>query len=268
MSASPNAWDVYGGRMTSIGRSKRDMWVNHTRDSITRRMLDSPSCHKVLMGDCEQLITVAHTEDMSVKRICALPGQRLKHGGIVSFARSKWLVTDVDADNEIYEKGLMQRCNHILRWIGKDGKLKEKWCFIEDGTKYLIGEYSEDLMSIGDARIALIIGKDEDTVELARGIRFLIDDTDSEAVLAYQVTKPNKLFNVFNGDGVFKFILNEVTLTDADNKELRIADYTNWHPEKKLDGDHVDSDLSVAEIVEAANEEASIPPDDDKKVWL
>ena len=263
-----DAWELYDKRMTAVGRSKRDMWVRHTMDSLTRRMLDSPGCHEVLINDLKQLITVAHTEDMAVKRICALPGQRLRHGGIVTFADSKWLITDVDADREIYERGLMQRCNHILRWIGTDGTLKEKWCFIEDGTKYLIGEYSEDIMSIGDARIALVIGKDKDTVELARGLRFLIDDTDSDAVLAYQITKPNKLFNVFNGDGVFKFILNEVELTDADNKALRIADYTNWKPPKQRDGDHVDSDLTVAEIVEAAKEEAATPPSDDKEVWL
>lgn len=266
--ALPRAWSTYYGRMSAVGRSKRDMWVRHTQDSLTRRMLDSPACHRVMMAGREQLITVAHTEDMAVKRICALPGEHLKHGGIVEFAGGKWLVTELDADNEVYERGLMQRCNHILRWIGKDGTLKVKDCFIEDGTKYLIGEYSEELLTIGDARIALVIGKDEDTCELARGVRFLIDDTDSEVTLAYQITKPNKFFNVYDGEGVFKFILNEVTLTGNDNISLRIADYNNWKPEQHTDGDHVDSDLSVAEIVETAKEEASVPPRDDKEVWI
>lgn len=124
------------------------------------------------------------------------------------------------------------------------------------------------MITIGDARIAVTIGKDSDTIELARGLRFLIDDTDSEAVLAYQITKPNKLFNVFNGKGVFRFILNEVQLTDNDNKELRIADYYNWHPEMATDSDHVDSDYTVAQIVSAAQEAAAETPDDDKEVWL
>lgn len=123
-------------------------------------------------------------------------------------------------------------------------------------------------MAIGDARIAITVAKDEDTVELERGLRFIVDDADSENVLAYQITKPNKLFNVFNGKGVFRFILNEVNLTENDNKKLMIADYNNWKPEMALDSDHRDSEYTVAQIVQAAQESAAVTPDDDKEVWL
>lgn len=123
-------------------------------------------------------------------------------------------------------------------------------------------------MAIGDARIAMTICKDNDTNELRRGARFLVDDVDSEVPLAYEITKPNKLFNVFNGEGVFKFILNEVQLTKEDNVELRIADYTSWKPHTPRDGDHIDSDLTVVQIVDAATAKANEVPDDNKKGWL
>lgn len=262
-----SVWDSYNDRIEPVGE-QRQMWADHTRFSIYRRIRNSPACREVSINGRKQFLSIAHTTDMSIKRICALPGERLKHGGLVRFAHNMWLITEVDADNEIYERGMMRQCNHKLRWIGKDGKLKEKWCVVEDGTKYLIGEYTERIMAIGDARIALTVGKDEDTVELSRGMRFLIDDTDSETVIAYQITKPNKLFNVYNGEGVFKFILNEVNLTDNDNKTLRIADYSNWKPPKQTDGDHEDSEFTVAEIVEMAQAEADKPPQDDKEVWL
>lgn len=262
------AWERYEGRLRPVGLTKREMWVNHTKASIRRRLLASPSCREVIIDGQKQTVSVVHQSDMSIKKICALPGERLKHGGIVDFANNKWLITELDADNEVYEKGLMEQCNHVLRWIGRDGELKEKWCVVVDGTKYLIGEKTMDIMSIGDARIAVTVGKDKDTVELARGARFLIDDEDSDAVLAYQITKPNKLFNVYNGKGVFRFILNEVNLTADDNKAMRIADYTNWAPQKATDSDHVDSELMVAEIVEMAFEDADTPQDDDKGVWL
>ena len=121
---------------------------------------------------------------------------------------------------------------------------------------------AEDVVAAGKA------GKDDETVELCRGLRFLIDDTDSEFVTAYQITKSNKLFNSYNGHGVFRFILNEVQLQQGDNKELRIADYTIWKPGETLDSDHVDSTATVAEIVAAAEAEAAIPKDDNKKGWL
>ena len=132
----------------------------------------------------------------------------------------------------------------------------------------LIGEKPKQLLTIGDARIAITVGKDEDTIELSRGMRFLIDDSDSDDVLAYQITKPNKLFNIYDNKGVFRFILNEVQLTADDNKELRIADYYNWKPHTELDGDHIDRDCTVAHIVSVATEAASAPPDDEKEVWL
>ena len=132
----------------------------------------------------------------------------------------------------------------------------------------MIGERTRELLTIGDARIALTIGKDSDTIELSRGMRFLIDDSDSDDVLAYQITKPNKLFNIYDDKGVFRFILNEVQLTKDDNKELRIADYYNWKPGMALDSDHVDTSCAVAHIVSAAMAEAEAPPDDEKEVWL
>lgn len=262
------AWDNYVATMSSIGRTKHDMWVNHSRDSLRRRMYDSPACHIVTIDGVEQAITVTHRDKLYQKRICAMPGESLRHGGLVEFAGNRWLITEVDADNEVYERGIMLQCNHVLRWISKDGRLIEKWCYVEDGTKYLIGEFSDRLMSIGDARIALTIGKDEDTVELSRGLRFLIDDMDSDNVTAYQITKSNRLFNNFNGEGVFKFILNEVTLTDDDHRQLRVANYSNWRPKRELDGDHKDAEYTVAQIVEAAKDKAQTPPDDDKEVWL
>lgn len=263
-----SGWDRYERYRNAIGRTKREMFVQHTRETVARKMLDSPSCRDVQINGIEQTVCIVHTAEMDQKKIYSLPGEHLEHGGLVNFANNKWLITEMDADNIIYDKGIMQQCNHILRWIGKDGTLKEKWCFVADGTKYLIGEKPRELLTIGDARIAVTIGKDSDTIELERGLRFLIDDEDSEAVLAYQITKPNKMFNVFNGKGVFRFILNEVQLTDEDNKQLRIADYTKWKPSMALDSDHRDSDYTVAQIVSIATEAATDLPDDDKEVWL
>ncbi len=262
-----SVWESYIERISQTG-TMRDALVEQAKNSIAQMIYDSPSCHNVHIDGLEQHVSITHTQDFNEKRICSVPGEHLVHGGLVCFADSHWLITELDADNEIYDRGLMLRCNHMLRWIGKDGKLKEQWCVVEDGTKYLIGEYTERVMAIGDARIALTIAKNKDTEELCRGVRFLIDDPDSEAVLAYQITKPNKLFNVYNGKGVFKFILNEVQLTPDDHKALRIADYTNWSPDKPLDSDHKDSDMTVAEIVSAAEAESSKPQDGKKGAWI
>jgi len=262
-----SVWESYMERISQAG-TMRDALVEQARSSIAQMSYDSPSCRHVKIDGVWQHVLITHRQALNEKRICSIPGEHLTHGGLVDFARSKWLITELDADNEIYDRGLMLRCNYLLRWIGSDGELKEKWCIVEDGTKYLIGEYTEDMMAIGDARIALTIAKDKDTSELCRGARFLVDDPDTDKPLAYQITKPNKLFNVFNGEGVFKFILNEVQLTKEDNVELRIADYTSWKPSIPKDGDHIDSDLTIGQIVDAATAKANEKPDDNKKGWI
>lgn len=263
-----SAWSEYENRMNVLGVEERDMWLNRSKSTLYSKLQNSLSFHTVKMNGLECNLSITHRQNTSEKRVCSMPGEKLAHGGIVDFNSSKWLITEVDGDTEVYQRGLMRRCNHVLRWIGHDGNIKEKWCIVEDGTKYLIGEFSERIMSIGDARIAVTIGKDDDTIELSRGMRFIIDDSDVDNPLVYRITKPNRLFNIYDNEGVFKFILNEVVLEDGDNVKLQIANYKDWKPQQHLDGDHVDCDSSIAEIVDHANAEASKPKDDNKEGWL
>jgi len=260
-------WDAYSQRIAIRG-GQRQMRIERTQADIERRIRQSPSYRNVKINGIERSVVITRRPDMSEKNILALPEEHLPHGGIVEFADTRWLIAETDADNEMYERGIMLRCNHQLRWIGKDGQLKEKWCVIEDGTKYLIGEHAEEMMTVGDARIALTIGKDSDTAELTRGMRFLIDDPGADNVLAYQITKPNRLFNVYDGRGVYRFILTETNLTSDDNVALRVADYSNWKPPIQTDGDHRDSTQTVGQIVSQAREEAAAPPPEEKEAWL
>ena len=94
----------------------------------------------------------------------------------------------------------------------------------------LIGEKDGSIghntvMTIGDARIALTIAKDDATSKFRRGTRFIIDDVDADEALAYEITKSNRLFNLYDDIGVYRFILNEVVITDDDNMAIRVADY-------------------------------------------
>lgn len=220
------AWDAYRDRMTLHGQTKHDMWINHSRTAIGRRLLDSPSCRRVLVNGEERMLSITRHAESGYKKVASMPGEKLVHGGLVDFANGKWLITEVDPDDQVYQRGIMRQCNHILRWVSpKTGEIREKWCVVEDGTKYLIGERTKEFLTIGDGRMAVTIAKDPETIELCRGLRFLIDDEDSDFVTAYQITKSNKLFNVYNGEGVFRFILNEVQLTDVDDTDRRIADY-------------------------------------------
>ena len=263
-----SSWDKYQERIRVSGESLRD--VSHTR--AARRLKDkipnSLSFKTVEINGITQNVSIISTDDMNIKKIISMPGEELEHGGYVNWKNFKWLITELDADDELYQKGVMRQCNYLLKWIDIDGNIIEKWCIVEDGTKYLIGEKSADMMAIGDARIAITIGKDNDTTRLKRGMRFLVDDIIDENPSAYQITKSNKLYNIFEGKGVYRFILNEVNLTDNDNTDLMIADYYSWKPKIPLDTDHVNVDKSIDEIVDEAKQKIEEDNFDNEGVWI
>lgn len=249
-------WEDYESRRTIIGRSKHDKRVEHTRLSMKRRMLDSPSCRMVKINGKDQVVMIVHKAELNQKKIFSLPGEHLVHGGIVDFCDSKWLICEMDGDNIIYDKAIMKRCNHVLRWINKDGELIERWCVVEDGTKYLIGEKQKQFITIGDARIAVTLAKDVETMRLERGARFIVDDPDADEKLVYEITKSNRMYNMYDGIGVYRYILHECTLEDGDNISQGIANYKDWEPPRITDGDHKDSLQTIVEIVEEAKHKA------------
>ena len=270
-----DAWKTYkarlGIRVDDVNGDKRNMTIDHTQERLRRKITASLSYKKVTCNGADLQISIADvTGDFTTKKVFSMPGETLPHGGIIEWEGSRWLVTEIDAHHALYTEGRMRRCNYFLRWIDDYGNVIGRWCVVEDGTKYLIGEKSADIMSIGDARVAVTIGKDNDTNKLHRGRRFLIDEMDSDDVLAYEITKPNKLFNVYDGKGVFRFILNEVNLTDNDNIEARIADYYSWKPITEMYPSDVQTGDTLETIVENAKNEQAAAPENIKNggVWL
>lgn len=270
-----SVWNTYEARLgasnNSVGDPKRNSVLDHAQGRISRKITASLSYNTVKVNGVDKQVSIKDvTGDYTTKKIFSMPGESLPHGELIGWENSMWLVTEVDAHHAIYSEGLMRRCNYYLRWIDEIGNIIGRWCVVEDGTKYLIGEKTEDMMAIGDARVAVTIGKDCDTNKLSRGRRFLIDDMDSDNVLAYQITKPNKLFNVYNGKGVFRFILNEVNLTDNDNVELRIADYYSWEPQVNTPKPDVQVEDTLEQIIVDAKKRTENAPDKikDSGVWL
>lgn len=249
----------------------RNSALDHIRSRMQRKITTSLSYKRVQCGGRDiQLAIIDTTNDLSTKKIFSMPGEDLPHGSIIEWENSHWLVTEVGVGNDLCQKGKMRRCNYYLKWINSKGNIVGRWCVVEDGTKYLIGERQEDMLAVGDARMSVTIGKDSETVRINRGRRFLIDDMGSEEVLAYEVTKPNKMFNVFNGKGVFRFIMGESEVTDLDNTEERIADYYGWKPKEAEPVPDTKKDIPFEDMISKAGQDAKDKPAQIEKsgVWL
>lgn len=221
----------YQNRMLGRGDTKRERTRRKAKRDLLRLMPNMLSYHTVEIDGIEQDVSILSSDDLYEKKIHTLPGETLTCGSIVSWADmngvvSKWLITEVDCDDTLCMQGNLSRCNYVLRWRNTYGELIERDCVVIDGTKYIIGETEKRYMTVGGARVALWIGHDEETVKLQRGMRFLIDNTDIDP-LCYELTKPNRISNVYNGHGIYKHILSECARgPEADDYDGKL---TNEH---------------------------------------
>lgn len=230
-------WDDYRRRVAVCGETRRDIAFRREVRYIDRKLPNNLSYQTVLIDGEEANVGIMRSDNLNEKYIYSMPGEDLTHGGLVYWEDNYWLITEKDAANELYARGMMVQCNYLLKWVNDAGNICEQWCIVEDGTKYLTGEYEDRnfIVTRGDTRMYLTITKTPDTSRFTREQRFLIDDPESPHITAYQLTKPLKVGTVYNGAGVFKFVLQEVATTDFDNTELMIPDYYRYFPRQADD---------------------------------
>ena len=230
-------WDTYESRMNVRGNSKRNSVKRQELHTIQRHLPDNLSYTDCTIDGIPQTVAIINSDNLNEKKILSLPGEDIRHGGLVEWMDQHWLVVERDANTTLYTRAKLLQCNYLLKWVtGESGnyEIHEQWCAVEDGTKYLTGELEDRqfIVTRGDSRIAVTIARNEYTGKLNRENRFIIDDPLSTMPLAYQLTKPLKLGMTFGEDGVYKFVLQEVTATANDNFELQVADYYKFFPKE------------------------------------
>ena len=236
-------WDQYEQRSELRGTSRREAHLKREQRDIRAHLPDNLSYTDAYVYEPDDSwnvpdddalgkairmsVAVINSDNLNEKMIMAMPGEEIVNGSLVHWMDQYWLITEQDANNTVYRRSKMLQCNYLLKWVDDEHVIHEQWCVIEDGTKYLTGEYEDRdfIVTRGDSRVAITIAKNTETVKLGRLNRFLIDDEDDEHMLAYMLTKPLKFAGVYGGKGVYKFVLQEVNTTDDDNEELGIADY-------------------------------------------
>lgn len=230
-----SAWEMYEERIGRRGNTKRTAALNRETSYIERKLPENLSYNECVPIDgVEQNVAIINSDNLNEKMIYSMPGEDLVHGGLVEWMDNHWLITERDANTTLYTRARMIQCNHLLKWVDANDVIHEQWCIVEDGTKYLTGEYEDRnfIVTRGDSRIAVTIARNIHTAKLGRENRFLIDDPDTGFMLAYLLTKPLKMGWTYNNMGVYKFVMQEVQTTKDDNVELGIADYYKHFPKE------------------------------------
>lgn len=138
------AWDTYGMRTDMRGGTKRQAEYNREVSYLTRKLPENLSYNELVPIDgVPQNVAIINSDNLNEKMIFSLPGEDLVHGGLVEWMDNHWLITERDANTTLYTRARMIQCNHLLKWVDAGDVIREQWCIVEDGTKYLTGEYED-----------------------------------------------------------------------------------------------------------------------------
>lgn len=272
-----SVWESYERMADVRGTDRRDISLKRERLFLERKLPWSLSYFDVTIDDIGQRVAIINSDNYDEKTVISMPGEDIRHGGLVYWMDHYWLVAEKDANTEVYAKGKLLECNYLLKWIDDQHVIREQWCNVEDGTKYLTGDYGDrDFFTTrGDSRIAITLPRNEHTRKLNRTYRFLIDDiNDGDQMLAFTLSKPLKIGHSYDEEnGVYKFVLHEVNSTDNDNFELGIADYyLHFTKDGRLIEDEADDG---SEFNGDPSEDPSVPPEpaeepaaEERKRWI
>lgn len=244
-----NVWDTYSARINASGSTQRQALLNREKHMLEDKTKNSLSYQSVTIDGVAKNVSIINSDNLNEKTILSLPNETFDSGGIVYWEDNYWLITERDAEDEIYTKAKMVQCNHKLKWVDDTNAIREQWCIVEDGTKYMTGDYEDRdfVVTRGDSRIAMTISRNAYTKKFTRESRFIICDEESDNKLAYALTKPLMVGGIYNGKGVYSFLLSETMTTGDDNLSLCIADYyKHFSKDSEADGDDDSSNSGVS----------------------
>lgn len=108
-----------------IARLKED-FAKHFADSIDYEP------NAMINGVRQSLIVSQDKDILNVRKLHAYPGETFYTGDVVDCYDSKWLITEVDQNKEVYTWGKMQQCNRELIWQNtQTGEIISRWVTAE-----------------------------------------------------------------------------------------------------------------------------------------
>lgn len=153
-----SAWDLYEGRMAVRGGSKREAVKRQEILNIQRHLPDNLSYTECTIDGVSRTVAIINSDNLDQKTILSLPGEDIRHGGLVHWMDQYWLVNERDANTTLYTRAKLLQCNYLLKWVVEDDdgeySIHEQWCTVEDGTKYLTGELEDQLYGLLAQRCA------------------------------------------------------------------------------------------------------------------
>ena len=93
--------------------------INNAQQALKYHFMDSPNFENVKINHCYNqglLVYQSNNTDFTVKKIRSFPGEYFSVGDIVSCYGCDYIITSIDPNTNIQLVGIMEECNHILKF--------------------------------------------------------------------------------------------------------------------------------------------------------
>lgn len=154
----------------------------------------------------------------------------LKCGQYVKYDGATWLVCTLPDNNRIYEKAVLWKCKHSIRFLSPlTGEIVCYPVYSTNSTQYGTGEAEKTHVNVGADQHLIYIPYNQETILLDDGFRFIMDKNRIKPS-AYRVTRVDPVSYAVGDereeDGLLQWsVLQDQLDLARDNVELMIADY-------------------------------------------
>lgn len=237
----------YRNRLENLGSSFAEVASKNANDMLDYRFQDSTSYKEVFIDgepyDARIIIDAITSARGGIGsyKIQFKNGVYFPAGTYIDIPNKqdklvKWMII-YSSDDLLFDKPLIKKCNYLLKWKNHYGEIIERWCVFSDNSKLNNGDRTaaKDRLLLPYSTFPLVLPYDEETVNIRRNDRFLIDDKNViDAPDCYIVTNRNIVTKTFGEyDGNIELALSQHQFNpETDNRELMIANYYGDYAER------------------------------------
>ncbi|MDD4298891.1 MAG: hypothetical protein PHS98_04625, partial [Bacilli bacterium] len=110
------SWTLYEKKLNINGNNIKDREINTMKSNIMDNFLNSLSCKETFIND-SNISTYVQVNDSKysyIKSILMMPDKELNVGDILNFDNKKWLCTEANKTNPVYQSGTVYECNNFI----------------------------------------------------------------------------------------------------------------------------------------------------------
>ncbi|MEG0898444.1 MAG: hypothetical protein RSF40_01880 [Oscillospiraceae bacterium] len=185
--------------------------------------------YDTLRNDIVQNLIVLPTKKETVCTVKSRPDEFIFIGDIITYNKSKWLVTKLKTGVNICCEAVIEKCNFKMRYQLHNSTIIEQWCLITNSYS----EISSDgkVVSTPIGKTVMLLPYNENTRRIHKDKRIMTETVftkdNSEIGVVYKVTGFDGKLHDYGADGRLIELGVESTsyLESTDNIVEMIADY-------------------------------------------